>query len=205
MSFPLLLIGFSDPAETEGFVRRVVAGHDVLPSLLAVQEAAENRLGVEDEDDARSAGSRARTRGWIPRVDVAVGTDAGLDIRDSLTGATNRIATTDKRGFGVEVGLRFELGELLFSDSELRASRTSLARAASVRLVRERATELYFKRVEVLLEQKRLKERCARGDSTDEPRLLELAIEAARLDGRLRALTGPIRPRPQQTKGDRTP
>jgi len=158
------------------WIADVVAGRDVLPALADVQDAAEAALLAASPRDVVSWAHRARMRGLVPRLDVALGTDSDLDVRDSYSTGRSR-TTTEGRAFGFELGARWELGDLVFSDGELRASREALARAASVRLAREEVTRLYFERVELLLE--------ARGDHPEADRL-----RAARIEGLLRALTG---------------
>ncbi|MBI2375965.1 MAG: hypothetical protein HYV07_18370 [Deltaproteobacteria bacterium] len=197
MSVPLLLICFVDTSTgAAAFLRAVVEGRAGLPSLDVVQSAAEKRLGVGDSGTFESAASRARARGWIPRLDLALGSDAGLDVRDSS--ASTARTTTDKRGFGVELGVHFDLGQLVFSPAEVQSARVAISRSAAISLSRERVTELYFRRVEVLLETRDLEERRARGQPVFDSRLRELAVEAATLDGRIRALTGPL---PKPSKG----
>jgi hypothetical protein len=154
----------------------LVAGCGELPSLEAVQNAAVETLAISDEETARGWAARARWRGLAPQVDVAVGSDADVDVRDSWEGALQR-TTSSGRKLGIEVGARWALGELIFSDAELRANREMLARSATVQLARERATKLFFERIEVYLLSR---ERPSR----------ELSLALARLDGLLRAITG---------------
>lgn len=153
-----------------------VAGCAELPSLDAVQAAAVETLAVAGEETALGWASRARWRGLAPQVDVAVGSDADVGVRDTWQGALERTTTTGQ-AFAIEVGARWQLGELVFSDAELRANRESLARSASVQLARERVTKLYFERIEVALLSRDKKSR-------------ELSLALARLDGLLRAATG---------------
>ncbi|MCC7381796.1 MAG: hypothetical protein IT384_08200 [Deltaproteobacteria bacterium] len=160
---------------SEAWVENVIRGEDVLPSLADAQRCAEESLGVPAVDDARGWAGRARWRGVVPSLDVSVGTDSDLDVRDSFSQQVARV-TTAGQAFGFRIGARWELGEVIFHDAELRANREALARAAAVALVRERVTELYFERLEVLAAQR------VRGE-------LGLELKAARLDGLLRALT----------------
>jgi hypothetical protein len=168
-------------------IERVIAGRGELASLRDVQRAAVDALGVVSDDDASSWHSRARWRGVVPRVDVGAGTYDGLDVRTMLYGAS-AYSTTDLYKLGLDVRARWELGELVFNDMELRANRESLARSAAIHLARERATRLYFERVEVLMKQRH-----------DPSPVLTLA--AARLDGLLRAVTGGILDRERKDKG----
>jgi hypothetical protein len=162
-------------AETR-VIEAYVAGCLDLPSLEVVQETSVETLVVADEDTVKSWAGRARWRGLAPQLDVAVGSDADVGVRDTWQDALERTTTTG-RALAIEAGARWQLGELIFSDAELRANREALARAATVQLARERVTKLYFERIEVAL--------LAR----DKPSR-ELSLALARLDGLLRAATG---------------
>jgi hypothetical protein len=164
------------PPGSAPWIADVVAGRGPLPALAEVQDAAERRLARTD--DSESWARRARWRGAVPRLDVALGTDADLDVRDSFAVARTR-TTVEGRGFGFEIGARWELGDLVFARDELRASREQLAREAARRLLRDDATELYFERLAVLIRQQR----------SPSP---EHDLAAARLDAALRALCGPL-------------
>lgn len=155
-------------ATSSGWVQEIVEGQGPLPPLEQVQRMAVQAL------DAGGAGwaRRARLRGLVPRLDVAVGTDADLDVRDSVTTSRSR-TTTEGRAFGFEISARWDFGDLVFSDLELRANREALARSAARRLVRDRVTQLYFQRLELLLE----------------PASIARDVKAARLDGLIRAYT----------------
>jgi hypothetical protein len=158
------------------FIEQVITGRGELPSLRDVQSAAVEALGVVSDENAASWPSRARWRGLVPRVEAQAGSYDGLDIRDALYGAT-AYTTTDLHKLMLDLRARWELGELVFNDMELRANRETLARSAAIHLARERATKIYFERLEVLLKQRH--EESA-----------SLALAAARLDGLLRAVTG---------------
>lgn len=167
--------GVTTSSISEDWVERVVRGEDALPSLADAQRLAEESLGVPAAEDARGWAGRARWSGVVPALDVSVGTDSDLDVRDSFSQQVARV-TTAGRAFGFRVGARWDLGEVIFHDAELRANREALARAAAAALVRERVTELYFERLEVLAAQRVRNE-------------LALDLKAARLDGLLRAMT----------------
>lgn len=154
------------PAEIAAYV----AGQRGLPSLDQVQAAARAAAWAATDEPEWS---RARWRGLVPRLDVSVGTDADLDVRDTIETRT----TVEGRALGLRVAARFELGDLVFSDAELRAARLRSARgdAADARVLR--ATELYFDRVAVAL--------ALRGEPS-----VALALRAGLLDGQLTALTG---------------
>lgn len=173
---PWVLVATTSTHAIERFLDDTIAGRGALPSLAAVQSAAVASLGLTSDEDARSWPSRARWKGVVPRVEALVGNHAILDIRDSTSRLTTH-ATTEGQRIGVDIRARWEFGELVFHDVELRANRETLARASAVRLARERVTKVYFDRLEVLLQQRQ-------GSSA------ALAIAAARLDGLLRALTG---------------
>lgn len=154
---------------------RLIEGRGELPSLREVQAAAQAELGLSEDEDAASWGRRARLRGVVPRVDAAFGSDADLDIRASATSPAQ--TTTEGRQLGFDVAVRFELGNLLFSELELRANREAIARAAAIQLARDRATELYFERLSVELELR-------------EAPSAALLLSARRLDGLIDVMTG---------------
>jgi hypothetical protein len=166
----MLLIGTTTAA-----IGEIVAGRDHLPSLSAVQEAAVRALELTPPDAVEGWDARARWRGLVPRLEARFGTTADQSVRDGAIG--NAWQTSEGQNLGVDIAAKWNLGELVFNDLELRANRERIARAARIALVRERATAIYFDRVRVLLDQ--------RMEPTD-----ELALEAARLDGMLRAITG---------------
>jgi hypothetical protein len=172
----LLASTVTSSVSVERFLDQTIAGRGALPSLADVQRAAVETLGVTSDSDARSWASRARWKGVVPRVDALVGNTDTIGIRDSWSRVVAH-ATTEGQRLGVDVRARWELGELVFNDLELRANRETLSRAAAIQLARDRATRIYFDRVEVLLQQRQ------------EP-TPALALTAARLDGLLRAVTG---------------
>jgi hypothetical protein len=183
----VLLIASTSTATMERLINDAIAGRGVLPSLADVQRATVEALSVVDESDARSWPSRARWRGLVPRFDAAVGTNRGLDVRSSIYGAS-AFTTTEGYQLGIDLRARWELGELVFHDMELRANRETLARAAAVHLALERVTKLYFERIEVLLKQH------------EEPSPA-LVLAAARLDGLIRAATAGRLDRDRKEKG----
>ncbi len=159
----------------EQLIAAIVAGRGRLPPLALVQDGAERALRLEPEGRAEDWSDRARDRGWVPQVDLRVGTDSALDVREP--GRLSEVYQ-DRRRFDARVGLRWGLGDVVFSDVELRVNRERLARSAAVRLARERATKIYFERLKVEL--------LLLGEDPDP----SLHLEAARLDGLLLALTG---------------
>jgi hypothetical protein len=172
----LLLAGTTTTApQLERWIDDIVAGRDRLPSLRAVQEASVRALELTPSEDVEGWDARARWRGLVPRLEARFGTTADQSIRDGATGTSWQ--TSEGQNLGVDVAAKWNLGELVFNDLELRANRERIARAARVALMRERATAIYFERVRVLI--------AAQSAPTE-----ELAIEAARLDGMLRAITG---------------
>jgi hypothetical protein len=171
---PLLLLATTTTA-VERWIDDVVAGRDRLPSLHAVQDAATRALELTPSDSAAGWDARARWRGLVPRVEARFGTAADQSIRDGVTGTTWSIS--EGQNLGVDVAAKWDLGELVFNDLELRASRERIARAARIALVRERATSIYFERIRVLMSLKT--------EPTE-----ELLLQAAQLDAMLRAITG---------------
>lgn len=181
MAATLLLSALSAQPEVGSLIKEVramVEGRDVFPALARVQSAAVDALELEPEATAKTWSSRARDRGWVPRLDVRVGTDADRDVR-----ALGQVGETwtEARGLGADVALRWQLGDVVFADVELRVNRERLARAAATRLARERVTKAFFRRIEVEL--------ALRLEPDVDP---ERVVEAARLDGLLRALTGGV-------------
>lgn len=170
----LLLLATATTA-VERSIEDIVMGRDRLPSLQRVQEAAVAALELTPGEDVAAWESRARWRGLLPRLEARFGTGADQSIRDGVTGTT--WSTSEKQNLGVDVAAKWNLGELVFNDLELRANRERIARAARIALVRERVTAIYFDRVRVLI--------AIRTEPTE-----ELVLQAAELDGLLRALTG---------------
>jgi hypothetical protein len=166
------LVAIASSTSVEAFVARAVRGELRLPALAAVQEASVRALELPGAEDAGSWAARSRWRGLVPRIEAHVGTDADQSLRDGTT-----VLFTEARGLGVDVGARWELGDVVFNDAELRANRERIARAARIALVRDRATDLYFDRLAVEL-------------ALRESPTVELILEAARLDGLLRSITG---------------
>lgn len=160
----------------EVWIEDAVAGRTELWSLAEVQSAAEDSLVLGDDEEVDGWTSRLRWRGLVPKLDVRFGTDTDLDIRDALTESASSWTNTG-RGLGLDVVVKFGLGDLVFADLELRANRERIARAAAIRLARERVTEIYFLRLQVWIANRL------------EPSY-EHALEAQRLDGLIHALTG---------------
>jgi len=147
----------------------LIAGRGALPALAAVHQAALEEWSSPEVDWA----TRARLRGLVPRIDLSAGTDADVDVRDTLDART----TNEGHALGLRVTARFELGDLIFADSELRASRDVAAREAVMRALLEHVTDLYFERLELLV---------ASRIAPSAP----LNLRARNIDGMLRALTG---------------
>lgn len=180
------LFAATSSAAEQRLIDELVAGKGPLPSLAEVQRAAVDALALTPDSDASGWPSRARWRGLVPRVDLSAGTDDGLDVRSSASTPTDPV-TTQGHKLGLDLKARWELGELVFSDMELRANREALARAAAAQLAREHVTKLYFERLEIWLKQ--------RTDGTP-----ALALAAARLDGLIRAATAGRLDRPRKEK-----
>ncbi len=163
------------------WIDAVLAGRDGLPALADVQDAA-----VEASRGARSTdwAARARWRGLLPEVSVTVGHDADLALRDSATSEGARLQS-EAQAVGIRATTRWSLGDLVFADAELRAHREQTLNLGEERVVRERVTDLYFKRLEVQLAL------CL------EP-TLERQLLARRLDGLLVALAGAAARRPRK-------
>lgn len=170
----LLLLAATSTTALDRMIQQALAGEAGLPSLVAVQDAAVQALELTPSDEAESWARRSRWRGLVPRLDARFGTDTDHNFKDS---GHSTWSTSEKQKLGVDVGARFELGELVFNDMELRANRERIARAARIALVRDRATKIYFERLKVWLLLK------------EEP-TAELMVRAAELDGMLRAITG---------------
>lgn len=185
---PLICLALAATATASDaeIIDALIAGCGELPSLEEVQDAAVEALAIADDETALGWASRARWRGLAPKIDAAIGSDADLGVRDSWQGALERTTTTGQK-LGLELGVRWELGELVFSDAELRANRETLARTAAVALARERATKLYFERIEIYLLSR---ERPSR----------ELSLSLRKLDGLLRAITGGLLELPRKGK-----
>ncbi len=158
-------------ARTAAQIRSFVRGEGPLPALADVQDAAAAVIGTVD---LRAAADRARWRGLLPRLDVRVGTDTDLDVRDSFHTSYSR-TTTEGQAIGFEVAARWALGDLVFADGEVRAARVKLSEESARHRRLDRVTDLYFDRLQLMLLRKP-------GPNT--------ALEAARVDGALRALTG---------------
>lgn len=169
--FAFLAVAVLSSTVTAARVETIVAGGDRLPSLARAQIDAAAAAGFDA--DIGSWAGRSRWRGLLPRLDVRVGTDNDLDIRDSFSRSYSR-TTTEGQTIGFEVAARWALGDLVFADAELRANRQQLAAAAARRLLADAVTRLYFDRVELLL----------RSETS-----ASATVRAARLDGRLHALT----------------
>src|SRR5688500_1579286 len=103
----------------------IVAGKERLPSLRAVQDAAVAALELTPADDVAGWTSRARWRGLIPRLEARFGTTADQYIRDGVTGTT--WSTSQGQNLGASVTTKWNLGELVFNDLELRANRERIS------------------------------------------------------------------------------
>lgn len=179
-----LLLAATSTSALEQELALIIEGRGGLPSLAEVQTAAVEALALTDGPEVEGWSSRARLRGLAPTLEARLGTTTDLDVRGEVDGeGWTRVG----RGLGLDVSTRFNLGDLVFSDQELRASRERLARSAAIRLARERATRIYFQRVANLLELR------ARPTA-------EALFEAARLDGLLRAVTGGRLHHPREKK-----
>jgi hypothetical protein len=172
----ILLLATQTSSAAGAWIAAVIEGRSVLPSLVEVQEAAVEAMAIPTDEEAKGWAGRARLRGLVPDLELGVGTNEVLDVRDSYSGATSHLELQGQ-GMNAHATAKWTLGDLVFHDVELRANREALARAAAVRLVRDRVTRIYFERLEVLARQRH-------------DRSPELALQAARLDGLLQVYTG---------------
>lgn len=156
----------------------IIAGRRELVGLAELHDAVRDSWAPHAGDPGWP--SRARWRGLVPRVDASLGTDTDLDVRDTLDDRT----IVEGRALGVRVGARFELGDLVFSEAELRARRELASREDALRQRLVEVTQLYFQRVEVLL--------ALRLDPS-----AVLLVRARTLDGLIAALTGGRVPTPR--------
>lgn len=170
----LIILAGTSTATVDRLIQRAVAGEEGFPSLAEAQEAAVRALELTPSDEVEDWAFRSRWRGLVPRLDARLGTDTDHSFKD---GGTSVWTTSEAQKLGVDVGARFELGELVFNDMELRANRERIARAARIALVRDRVTKVYFERLRVWL--------LLREEPT-----VDLVVRAAELDGMLRAITG---------------
>jgi hypothetical protein len=176
MTHPAILVAWAQTSTgTEVLIARLVRGQEDLPALTDVQTWATNALGLPSRDDATGWATRARLRGLVPRVAGRIGSDANVYVRDSLGDWAP--TTTDRRALAMRIEARFDLGDLVFADLELRANREAIARAAAERLVLEEVTRLYFERVELYLA------------SLCHP-TAQASLRAAEVDGLLTGYTG---------------
>jgi hypothetical protein len=169
-----LLLAATSTSGVEARIGAIVDGRDRLPSLVEVQSAAEVALELTGADEAEGWSRRARLRGLVPALDGRFGTDTDLTVRDS---EENGGWSTLGHGLGFDVSAKLALGDLVFSDIELRASRERTARSAAIRLAKERVTRLYFRWIEVRI-------------ALDDEPTIERLIEAQRIEALLRAATG---------------
>lgn len=162
--------------QIDTWIKKWVAGQGLFPGLRRVQAAAEAALGLESPDRVRVWASRARQRALLPQLDVRAGTDTDVDVR---TPRQNSEFWRQTRGLGADLRLRWGLANLVFSEFELKIHREQRARAAAVRLIREKVTQLYFERLELelMLKQSEVKN------------LAEVLLDIARIDGQLAAMT----------------
>ena len=160
---------------TEVLLDRVLSGRTCMPSLALVQTWAAENIGLVALDEVQSWPTRARLRGLVPRVGARLGSDANVYVRDTLGDFAT--TTADRRALALRVEARFDFGDLVFADLELRANREAIARSAAERLVLEEVTRIYFERLELWI------------SSLLAPTPQKL-IRLAGLDGLLRAQTG---------------
>ncbi|MCA9714577.1 MAG: hypothetical protein H6713_26485 [Myxococcales bacterium] len=137
------------PLDVDAWLRdQLVRG----PSVADVQRAAVNRLAV-DPTLARRWRRRARAAAALPvlRGEYDLRTDQGWKL-DQEAGLADELSQDSGAGHGVSVRATWELDRLIFDDNELRAARAAL----DVERERERVvvmvTQLYFERLQLLLE-----------------------------------------------------
>lgn len=141
--YVLLSLGQPEPV-SDPVVRRWLDGQERFPSLADTLRAAEDALQLTSAESLRAWSKRARLRGWVPRVDIRVGTDRDLGVRRPASGAE---AWTEAQAFGVDLGLRFGLSDVIFSTSELQASRVARRQASLLKRVRSEVARLYVRRL----------------------------------------------------------
>ncbi len=160
---------------TEVLLARIVSGRECMPSLEQVQSWASENMGLASVDEAEGWSTRARLRGLVPRVAARLGSDANVYVKDIVGDWAP--TTSDRRALALRVEARFDFGDLVFADPELRANREAIARSAAERLLLEEVTRLYFERVALWLSHL----------LSSAP---EKVVQLAALDGLLRAHTG---------------
>lgn len=154
------------------WLEREVAGRGRLPALAVVLSEAETELDLANGDRRSGWATDVRWRAWVPTIDARIGTDRTIDVRDATT-----TSVVTGEGFGLQLRLRWSLADAVFNDSVLRVDKAQRAWAEARWRARDRLVQLYFRRLELEL-------------TLHEAPTPAALLQAARLDGLLRAATG---------------
>jgi hypothetical protein len=169
MSSAILAVLIGSLTSTSSWtLAEIVQGDGLFPSLRSVQKAAAKLIPVTSN---RQWAHRARLRGALPQVEVSFGTDLDQDVRVSVGHSES---TFEGREYGFKLKARWHLSSLMFDSAELRAHRERRSSAAARRLLIDEVTQMYFNRVELMFL----------------PTTVHRELKAARLEGRMHALTG---------------
>jgi outer membrane protein TolC len=96
--------------------------------------------------------SRARRRGWMPRIGVDVRHGQARDLSERQTGETGRTNLSTDNELTIEGSLDFDLGQIIFADKEVSLLRQRRALRRERRQLVERVVRLYYERRRLQLE-----------------------------------------------------
>lgn len=122
------------------------------PTIEEIQEAALRRAAVDPRLTRRWL-LRARVAAVLPSLqgDLDINRDLGWSL-DQEAGAADQLQQDQGAGRTVRLRVRWDLDRLIFDPNELRAARAAVDMAQVREQVLVRVTQLYFERLDHLLE-----------------------------------------------------
>lgn len=138
------------PAPREPSVRALVGR--ARPTIDEIQEAALRRAAVDPRITRRWL-ARARSAAILPTVQGALDSkrDLGWSL-DQEAGAADQLQQDAGAGRSLQLRVTWELDRLIFDPNELRAARAAIDVAQIREQVLVRVTQLYFERLQLLLQ-----------------------------------------------------
>jgi hypothetical protein len=158
------------------------------PTIAKVQRAALDRVAI-DRRTARRWRRRARASAALPviRGEYTLRTDEGWKL-DQEAGLADELSQDVGAGHGVSIRATWELDRLLFDSNELRAARAALDVDRERERVLVLVTQLYFERLQLLLDD--ALEKPASAPSTSTSGRISRLVRLAEIEAMLHAMTG---------------
>ncbi|MDD9939739.1 MAG: hypothetical protein OXU20_01635 [Myxococcales bacterium] len=158
--------------------------------------AAARHAHAERLERLERLSERARTRGWIPTLDLSARRGQAVDLASTSSLSTDSLRLSTDNDLTLQATLRFDLPRLLFAREEVSIARERRARLEANRKTIDAVITLYFERRALLL---------SLANAIDESEIAQLRLQLAEVEARLSVFTnGRFPPRIRSSDGKPT-